>query len=154
MPCALSYSWALEVNEFLDWNQIFQDVCCFTSFENIYKSAWRNECREFLALSIWKQVQIRSKTFGMFKDNLTFGLWDHNDEFYYYKIKYSANDFFFQSFVDLVLFKSQIQNQHLKFGTSCEAKAITKNIDVILVAFTFTMAWIFFQLLQRVMCNK
>lgn len=57
-------------------------------------------------------------------------------------------------FVDLVLFKRQIQNQHLKFGTSCEAKAITKSIDVILVAFTFTMAWIFFQLLQRVMCNK
>lgn len=93
MPCALSYSWALEVNEFLDWNQIFHDVCCFTSFENI-KSAWRNECREFLALSTWKQVQITSKTFGMFKDNLTFGLWDHNDEFYFYKIKYSTNDFF------------------------------------------------------------
>lgn len=148
MPCALSYSWALKVNEFLDWNQIFQDVCCFTSFENI-KSPWKSECREFLALSFWKQVEIRSKTFGMFKDNLTFGLWDHNDEFYYYKIKYSTN-----VFVDLVLFKRQIQNQHLKFGTSCEAKAITKSINVILVAFTFTMAWIFFQLLQRVMCNK
>lgn len=92
MPCALSYSWALKVNEFLDWNQIFQDVCCFTSFENI-KSPWKSECRESLALSFWKQVQIRSKTFGMFKDNLTFGLWDHNDEFYYYKIKYSTNVF-------------------------------------------------------------